>query len=186
MTEQFADSFALADEPQAIAASLIGDLDEFAHLGLARIAFVFSERSLFLGGDQKAAIIGNATNVVRGPLRHLLNWLVVGLVEPLFDREEPDFLVLVDHPHWQGLDAEGRERLVFHELKHVVADETDDGTPKLSRDDGRPMLKLRGHDAEAFNTEIERYGVEVCGLEDTAIAIAEGERLKRARSKRTA
>ena len=186
MTEVFSDSFSLATDPQDCAARLIATLDEFQHLGLARIGWVFSERELFLGGDRKAAIVCTATNVVRGPLRHLVNWLVVGLVEPLFEREEPDFVVLVDRALWDAVDVEGRERLVYHELCHVVAVENEHGTPKLSRDDGRPMLKLRGHDAEAFNPEIERYGVEVCGLEDTAIAIAEGERRKRRRHARPA
>jgi hypothetical protein len=179
--EQFADSFKLAEAPQSIVAQLIEREQEFAHLGLARLACVFSERELWLHGGQKAAIIATPA-YVQGPLRHLLTWLVAGLVAPLFEWEEPDFLILVDRALWDTLDPERRERLVYHELCHVQARETEFGTPRLGQD-GRPMLKLVPHDAEAFHAEIERYGVEICGLEDTAIAIATGERHRRTRDK---
>lgn len=178
--EQFADSFALAEAPQAIAGRLIADELEFAHLGLARIACIFSERALFLHGGQANAIIAVPT-YMQGPLRHLVGWLLTEFVAPLFEREEADFLILFDRAIWDGLDPTRQERLVYHELLHVAARENEHGTPKLGQD-GRPMLKLRPHDAELFNAELVRYGVDVCDAVDTAIAIADGERLRRPKS----
>lgn len=182
--EQFADSFKLADAPQVIAARLVADEPEFAHLGLARLACVFSERELWLHGGQKAALIA-APGYVQGPIRHLLTWLVVGMVAPLFAWEEPDFLILVDRAIWDSLDDVRRERLIYHELSHVQAKETEFGTPKLGQD-GRPMLKLVPHDSEIFHAELVRYGLEVCGQEDLALAIVEGERRRRASAPKSA
>jgi hypothetical protein len=49
------------------------------------------------------------------------------------------------------------------------------------------MLRLVPHDIEAFEDEITTYGIEICGLEDACIAIAEGVRIdRRAAAKSTA
>lgn len=172
--EHFSDSFQLAEEPQAILARLVEDVPAFAHLGLARIACVFSERQLFLHGGACHALIAVPT-YMQGPLRHLVGFLISRFVGPLFDGEEPDFVILFDRAIWDSLDTVRRERLCFHEALHIDARESDSGTPKLGQD-GRPMLKLKPHDVELFHAEIERFGVEVCDAVDTAIAIAEGER----------
>jgi hypothetical protein len=182
--EQFADSFALASEPQAIATTLVADEPEFAHLGLARLACVFSERALFLHGGSCAALIAVPT-YMQGPLRHLVGWLISQFVTPLFAGEDPDFLILIDRPFWDSLDAERRERLIYHELCHVEARETEHGTPRLDQE-GRPMLKLKPHDSEVFHAELERYGVTVTDQEALALAIVEGERRRRARTPRSA
>jgi hypothetical protein len=177
--QPFVDSFALAPVPQQTVKMLVDRLEDFAHLRQARVACIFSERTLFLHGGQAAAIITTGP-IVQGPCRHLVEWLVSCFVAEIHD-DEVDFLILFDHPHWDGLDPERRERLVYHELCHVLQAETDEGAPKFSSVDGRPVLKLVPHDREFFDAEVERYGVEVVGIEGAAIAIAEGERRKRAR-----
>ncbi len=181
--EHLEDSFRLADEPQAVAARLIATEDDFAHLGLARIACVFSERALFLHGGPCHALIAVPT-YMQGPLRHLVGFLIGQFCRPLFEGEDPDFVILIDRAVWDSLDAVRRERLMFHELCHVAAKEHEEtGVPKLGQD-GRPILKLRPHDAEKFYAEIEKYGAAVTDAEDLAVAIAEGEaRQRRSRLK---
>jgi hypothetical protein len=181
--QQFADTYALATEPQAIAAALIKVLPEFAHLELARIAFVFSERALVLRGTPARAVIQQPA--VQGFLRPLFEWFVANLTEPLFGREEPDFLVLVDRALWSGDVEIRREHLVYHELCHIKAVETEFGVPKLG-EDGRPRLRLVSHDNETFHSEIRRYGVEVCDLGDHILAIVDGEKAARERNQRDA
>lgn len=171
--EQFADSYALADDAQAIAAKLVEALPEFAFLAQARVAWLFSERALVLRGTPARAVITKP--VVQGFLRPFFEWSVVNLTEPLFGREEPDFLVLVDRALWTGDSDIRHEHLVYHELCHIKAVETEFGVPKLG-EDGRPRLQLVSHDTETFHAEIRRYGVEVCDLGEHVIAIVDGQK----------
>lgn len=179
--QRFDDAFALAPAPQAVLERLIADVDGFVHILSAkpRIAAVFSEQAVMLRGATCAACIGGGP-IVQGPARNLVYWAIALFLKPLFEGEDPDFLVLIDRPVWDGLDAERQERLMFHELSHIQAKEDEYGCPVLDRD-GRPVLKVVPHDVEVFHAEIERYGVDVCNLEDAAVAIAEGERRRRDR-----
>jgi hypothetical protein len=178
--EQFPDSFALAEGPQAGVALLITRLPEFAHLAHARIVCIFSERQLFLHGGPCAAFITTGTHTM-GPCRHLVDWLLAGFVAPVLNQEDADFLILIDRPLWDGLDAERRERLLYHELCHVHAKEDEFGSPKVGND-GRIQLKLVPHDAEVFNAELERYGPVVCDFDQTLAAAVEGHRRRRPRA----
>lgn len=176
----FPDSFALAGLPQATVALLIQDCSEFAHLAHARIACIFSERQLFLHGGPCAALITTGPNT-QGPCRHLVDWLLSRFTAPLHGDEDADFLILVDRVVWDALDLERRERLCYHELCHIQQVEDENGVGKFSREDGRPMLKLRPHDAEVFNAELEKYGAVICDFDATVAAVVEGEKRRRAR-----
>lgn len=166
------DTFSLAVEPLRLAARLVSACDEFLHLSHARIPILFSQRTLSLHGAPCAAFIGIPK--VQGPFRVLFEWCVAGLVAPVLDGEDPDFLILVDIAIWESLDAERRERLVYHELKHVVVREDEYGVPRLNKETGDPMLKLVPHDIEAFDDEIRRYGPDIVGIETTCEAIVQG------------
>jgi len=137
---------------------------------------VLSQPEVRLHGSQKWAIV--AIPSVQGPLSRLFDWMLAQLCAPLLEWEEADFVVLIDAAIWSTLDAVRQERLIYHELCHVVARENEYGVPKLDAE-GRPMLRLVPHDAEFFHDEVERYGIEVCQLEDTCLAIAEGVRVDR-------
>jgi len=176
------DSFALAPDAQALLTRLVTTCDEFAHLGEARLLCVASQRTPVLHGAPCAALIG-LTTVHGGPFRHLYAFLVAQLSAPVFEGDEPDFCVLIDAALWGAMDPEEQERLVYHELCHVIAKEhPETGAPMFS-DDGRPALKLRPHDFEFFDQEVRRYGPMVCGLDAAAVAIAEGHRDAVARRK---
>lgn len=170
---QFADSFALAPSVQSVAARLIQATPEFSHLVDQRIVFAFSERTPMLHGAPCLAFI--AAPNVQGPLHWLVDWLIAGLAYPVLEGESPDYLVLVDAALWPTLDAERQDRLVFHELCHVVAKvDEDTGIPKRSPQDGRILTKLVPHDYELFAAELLTYGPLVCGADQLAVDLAEG------------
>jgi hypothetical protein len=175
---QLEDSFALAPEARAICARLLERVDRFAHLGQARFVCLASQPAVTLRGAECAAIV--TVPMVQGPLKRLFDWLIASTCAPVLAWEEPDFLILIDAAVWSTLDAVRQERLMFHELCHVVARENEYGVPKLDAE-GRPMLKLVPHDVEVFHDEIATYGPETCGIEDACLAIAEGIRAERRR-----
>jgi len=178
--QQFPDSYALAVAAQAITAHLIRSLDEFAHLGEARIACMFSERAVMLRGSPCNAFIG--TPSVQGPFSPWFEWAIAQFCVSLFDGEPADFVMMIDRAIFESLDEERRERLMYHELCHVVPREDEFGIAKLG-DDGRLLLRLVPHDYEFFDAEVRRYGPDVCDLDRAAIAIADGHRASQERRK---
>lgn len=180
--ERFPDSFALATEAQGLVAR-VQMLPELQHTVGARILCVLSQPQVFLRGDPAAAFIGPPK--VQGPLRPLVEWFLCGLATPVLDGQEPEFLVMIDAAIWSTLDATRRERLIYHELKHLVIAVTGDGEPRL-HEDGRFQLRVARHDHEVFEDEIKRYGAEVTGIESLCEAIVEGERRQKAKQKRRA
>lgn len=185
--QHFDDSVSLAAEPQAIAARLIETFEEFAHLQEAEplLLYLFSQRALVVRG----ALAGACVCLPRwqGPLGLVAAWLIAQFGAVQFGAAlDPEFIVLFDAPIWSSLDAVGRERLVFHELKHIQPQENEFGVIRRSKETGKPLLKLVPHDTELFDDELVRYGVEVCGAEHTAHAIVEGEARKRRRGLRIA
>lgn len=182
----FEDSFSLAPEPQRIAARLIEQCEEFTHVREAapRIATLFSQRALYLHGGQRAAVI--IAPRWQGPLGMFAAFLVAQACAPVLDWEDPDFVVMFDAAVWSALDEERRERLVFHELSHVVVVEDEFGVPRRNRETGKPLIKLGPHDCEIFDSELRRYGPEVVGIETTLQAIVEGAALAKRRKLRVA
>jgi len=177
--EQFADSYRLAKEPQALVERL-RLLPEFAHLRGSRIVCVFSERVPMLRGFPCAAFIGEPR--VQGAFRPLFDWMVAQLCRPLLGAEDPEFLVIVDAALWPSLEKVQRERLVYHELCHLKAKENPEtGEPRL-HEDGRPQLQVVPHDVEIFEAEVARYGPEVCDLDALCTAIVEGQKRARKRA----
>lgn len=172
------DTYTLAGEPQTIADRLVRELVELEHIQGARVAFVFSELALTLRGAPAAAFVGRPT--IQGPLRDFFAWSLGRLTDVLFDGDDAEFLVMVDRRHYHGLGPEARERLVYHELKHIQHATKADGSP-LYHQDGRPMLKTVPHDTEVFHDEVRRYGIATCNLEVHAQALADGERARKRR-----
>ena len=87
-----------------------------------RIAYLFSQRTLYLHGGQCAAFI--AVPKVQGPLRDFVAFLIAQCVlaqvsDDAADYDDPDYVVLFDVAYWRTLPDEGRARLVYHGLSHV-------------------------------------------------------------------
>lgn len=182
MTEDVA-TYRLAHEPRVIVTRLITLLPVFDHLAAAKLACIFSEDTLMVRGVQAAAFVTLPS--VQGVQRNQFEWFLTEFVRDWFEGALPDFVIYFDRPWWDGLDDERRERLVFHELKHIQQKTDENDVPKFNKETGDPLLKLVPHDTELFDDELTRYGTDVCGAIHTAIAIAEGEadlRRRRARA----
>lgn len=172
----FPDSFAPAPDVQAALSLLVASCDEFSHLSDARILCVNSQPVPMLRGTPCAAFICSP-QVQVSPLRPLFAFMLAQLSAPLFDWEPPDFVLMVDAALWPTLDEERQERLIYHELCHVVARvDEETGLEKRSQEDGRILLKLVPHEYEFFDQEMRKYGPAVCELEPAAVAIADGHR----------
>jgi hypothetical protein len=177
------DSVSLAAEPHTVAARLIASLDDFAHLKEAdpSLLFVFSERAIPFRGGLAAAVVCEPR--WQGPLGLIAEVLIAQFgARQLGAPRDPDYIVVVDASHWRSLDAERRERLMFHELSHLVAREDEFGVVRRNPQTGKPLLKLVPHDVEVFISEVARYGIETVGCEAIAPAIVEGEARKRRRT----
>lgn len=173
--QQFADSFAVLAEAEAIAARLIGSVPHFAHLTEARLLFVASQRQPVLHGHPCQACV--VKPYVQGPLRWFFDWFLAEFGRDRFGGEEPDYVVLFDAAIFQSYDDEHKEWLVYHELRHIEQQtEHDTGLPKFTKEDGRPMLRLVAHDAEFFFDEVERYGPQITGHVEATVALASGAR----------
>lgn len=171
-------AFSLAAQPQALVTRLIRELGDFTHLREARIVCVRSEPALMLKGQKVNAFIGRVRcSGTSGPL---LSYLLWAFCADVCGAEEPEFLIVFDGAIWDGLDDEHRERLVFHELSHLVQQLDEDDCPKEDKD-GRPVLAVVFHDYEFFDAEVRRYGPETCALVGAAVAIADGHRAAGAR-----
>lgn len=180
----------------------VGKPDQLRHLSQARIWFVRSQEAVVFRGVAAAAYV--CVPRVQGFMSALLIDLVTAAAADIFEGKSVDFIVRVDADNWDALaytdDSKafhrarrepvvpdmdwtiGRERLIFHELSHIVQRTDKDGVPRFDEEDGRPLLALQPHDAEFFHAELECYGPDVCGAEDTEAAIHEG----RARQRRAA
>lgn len=181
------DSVTIAAEPKAIAARLIAHLEEFSHLKEADplVLYVFSERAIPFRGALAAAVILEPR--WQGPLGLVAEFLVAQLLRQQEAAAlDPDYVVIVEASNWRSLDAERRERLIFHELSHLVAREDEFRCVRRHKDTGKPLLKLVPHDYEVFDQEIRRYGIETVGVEAIAPAIVEGEARKKRRNLRIA
>lgn len=183
MMEQFSDSYALSAEAQTLMAQLIESCEEFGHLEQARIACVASQREPMLRSWPCHAFVAEPR--VQGPCKFLFDWLISQFTAPLFGGEDSDFIVIIDAALWPSWSAEYRERVVYHELCHIVAREDENGIEKRG-DDGRILLRLKPHDYEFFEREVQRYGPELCELDSAAKAIADGYRAAERRKRRVA
>lgn len=178
------DSFALHPEAAAIGAGIIRAYDELGHLSEARLAYVASQPTPMLHGWPCWAFVAQPR--VQGPMREWFEWALAGFCAPQCEGEVPDFVVIVDAALWPSWDGERQERVIYHELSHIIVrEDPETGVPKLG-EDGRPLLRLKPHDYEFFDAEVRRYGPEVCELDRAAAAIADGYRAAERRRRRRA
>lgn len=173
--EHFRDSFALAPDAQAFVGSLVASKPQLNHLTEARIVCVASQiRPRLHGADCNAFIIH--AQRLQGPLRDYCLWLMAMFQEPVAGLEGADFLVIIDAAIWSGLDARRRERLMFHELRHIqLVEDAETGAPRMDTE-GRPLMKLVPHDYEIFDDELREYGPVTCDVDGLAEALVEGHR----------
>ena len=89
---------------------------------------------------------------------------VQGELKPLFDQMlrawvgEVDFLIVLSRTFWDAASELEREALVHHEALHMGQEVDKYGTPRFNAISGDPVWGLVGHDLEAFDQEVRRYG----------------------------
>ncbi len=88
----------------------------------------------------------------------------------------PDFLITLDAVHAAHIDDVSFCALIDHELRHCAQALDSHGAPKFSRETGKPVFALRGHDVEEFIGTVRRFGVvdnSVRALADEAAEVPE-------------
>ena len=128
------------------------ELPEHAHYKdeEMRVEFLMKTAPLIKAGKQVLGTMHIPT--VQGRLKDLFEMLLAQ-----FFGQMPQFLVTIDLEWWQEATPLEREALVYHELLHVKQSIDKNGDPAFDMD-GNPKFGLVGHDIEAFNAEVERYG----------------------------
>lgn len=101
------------------------------HLMGASIAYLFADSISPKGGKVCLAKIRKAT-----PVENFLN--------------DYDLVLIVNAEYWHDLEERARLALVDHELCHVGAEISDDGTV---------TYRMIGHDLEEFADVVRRHGV---------------------------
>lgn len=164
----FPDSFTLFEDAQRIVNRLVVECGEFGHLQQARIPCLLSQRALVERGRAVpvAVLHGACYEGANSATRQLNAWLRAMFLRSVCDDEDPDFLILVDAALWPA-EAIQREHLIFHALAHLEQRTDQYGAPKFG-DDGRPMLRMRPHDIERFESELARYGAVIEGFDAEA------------------
>lgn len=88
----------------------------------------------------------------------------------------PDALLTFDVAYATRCDPTAWCALAEHELRHCAQKVTGEGEPMFSRETGRPLLTLRGHDAELFIGDVRRYGMAVPGVREIVHAATQAQR----------
>lgn len=87
---------------------------------------------------------------------------------------EPDFIITVWTGAWDS-DDWNAVALIEHELYHAAQDVDEFGAPKFSKQTGRPIFALKGHDVEEFVGVVARYGADTaCGVRELVAAANKG------------
>lgn len=87
----------------------------------------------------------------------------------------PDFLITISAAAGMLHDDASFMALVEHELYHAAQALDRFGAPKFSRDTGRPIFAIKGHDIEEFVGITRRYGAAVsAGMEEAVRAANKG------------
>lgn len=139
--------------PAAICERLVRSCDEFAHLkdGEPAMLFLFRTTPKTKAGRD---VLGTCyMHSVQGELKPMFEWL---LIEKF--GYYPDFMIVLDKAFWDEADDRTREALMFHELLHAGQKHDKYGAPMFNKDTGRPTWCINGHDIEAFDAEVRRYG----------------------------
>jgi len=133
--QRFAPSTVAAE----IATRLINELPvKFGGLAAAHILYLTKVGGITVQGERKAGKIEKVTGQKKYLSHNAQN-----------NNEGWDYIVTLDADIWSAATDIIKERIIFHELRHALHDEKEDGS-----DD----WKLVGHDIETFIDETERYG----------------------------
>lgn len=79
----------------------------------------------------------------------------------------PDFVITLSAAYCLEVADDAQFcALVEHELLHCGQARDQFGAPKFSKDTGRPIFAIRGHDVEEFTSIVRRYGADAAGVRE--------------------
>lgn len=164
------DFFTMADEaPQEIAAALVEECEEFAHLKLGQPEILFLMRTIPKVKSGRWVLGEMCLPRFMGGLAPVGAWLLATAC----GGTAPDFLLLIDREWWHGADLTRRKALIHHELKHIGHALDREGEPKFD-DDGNPVWALEDHDIAEFNDTVKRFGAWSPDIPPFTDALREG------------
>lgn len=89
----------------------------------------------------------------------------------------PDFMITLDAMAAAEMEDAQFMALVEHELYHAGQAKDEFGSPKFSRQTGRPEWAMRSHDVEEFLGVVERYGATSADLARMVTAVNRGPKI---------
>ena len=124
---------------------------EFAHLGV-----LWTNKSY---RKQQRWIIGQAEDPKGGTSGAWKKGRGEQQLEQWFGGSVPDFLITLYAPRLKTFDDRSFCAVIEHELYHCAHATNEFGQPKFSRETGKPLFALKGHDVEEFFGVAARYGL---------------------------
>ena len=144
--------FAPLGEAKEIANALMQEYKvKFGDLATARMLFLSKVGGIKLHGERKAATVKTCTGEKKFLSRSQENSM-----------EGWDFIVTFCAEIWAQSDDKLRKRIVFHELKHCL---------RVEKDDGSTQWRLVPHDLETFYDEVDIFGSSGRELNDLIMQI---------------
>lgn len=139
--------------PATIAARLMR-LPELAHLAEHEVQFGWLVRGTpkEKGGKTELGSVHVVKTMFQGAFKDMCLMLLERMLGFL-----PEFLIVIDAGFWAQANDRDKEALVYHELLHIRQSLDQFGALKFNKD-GFPVWQIVGHDVEAFNDEVRRYG----------------------------
>lgn len=127
---------------------------DHAHLQQAHIGFIWAGTENARRGRQ---VIGQAED----PVFRCGAWQKGRQEQQIkqWFEDIPDFLITLDAQYCAQCTDIEFAALIEHELYHCAQKLDPYGSPKFSKDTGKPMYTLKGHDVEEFVGVVRRYGV---------------------------
>jgi hypothetical protein len=156
MTEDYSDPYSLPandGHPADIAARLML-LPEHAPLLEHEVAFGWLMRNTpkIKGGKVELGSVHAVKTMAQGGFKDLFTMMLGRLLGTV-----PDYVIVINAEWWAAASAREKDALIFHELSHVKQAVDDFGALRFDKD-GFPVWALVGHDVEAFNAEVARFG----------------------------
>lgn len=92
----------------------------------------------------------------------------------------PDFVITLQAHYFASVGNPERCALIEHELYHCAQSIDQYGLPRFSKQTGKPIYTVRGHDVEEFVGVVRRYGAEASGVDELVRVANQGPEIARA------
>lgn len=129
---------------------------DHAHLEFADLGVLWTNKSY---RKQQRWIIGQAEDPKGGSMGAWKKGRGEQQLEEWFGTV-PDFVITLYAPRLKTFDDRSFCAVIEHELFHCAQDTNEFGQPKFSRETGKPLFAIKGHDVEQFYGVVARYGLD--------------------------